>query len=245
MSCLFRKYNDAFSMKDKQIIFAQIMDNEFYTLFNYKMFVVVDKSIVMLSNADVTNLMFSDIAKRREIKEGMPAKAFIDMNGTDVGYRVFDSKKRLDHYAGNIVTDTKKHGIYFTVDEKELLRFILTAADEDFGDSIAVISLIDRSGKTIKNAHIAKGGDTPGTYRTLRFYIKDVKYLDDYIYIKHLYDIAYDRWKSLLLSDSEYGYYIKALRYYKEKGMDELVRALKDCHNYECELHGISNSADE
>ena len=48
--------------------------------------------------------------------------------------------------------------------------------------------------------------------------------------MNHLYNIAYPEFQRLINDESEYGLYRKSINYFKEKGMDQTVKALQDIH---------------
>ena len=223
---LIRKGLKGISWEEKKLLSAKIIDNDFFTIFNLLMIIENSKRIFLLNNKEVQELSYSNISQRKKIKQGISAKIF----GDKIGYRLFDSKKRKDHFAGNMVIDDKKHGIYFTIDEKEVFRFLMCASLEDFGDKIAEITFKNKNGKFICNAHIAKGNDSKGTYRARKFYIKNVYSLNNYNLVNHLYNIAYPEFQRLIDDESEYGLYRKSINYFKEKGMDQTVKALQDIH---------------
>ena len=225
------------SVDEKGKLARKIIDNDFQTVFNHVMIIKAMGKMFFLNRKDVQELAKSDISTRKKIKKGISSKKFINDVGEKVGYRIFDKNKRKDHFTGNTVTDDKKHGIYFTIDEREVFRFLMCASTEDFGDTIAEISFRNKNGKLIRNAHISKGYDTKGTYRAHRFYVRNVKSLNDYNYISHLYEEAYPGIQLLIYSDFEYGLYKKSITYFEKKDMQETVRALRDIHKKEVQKH--------
>ncbi len=233
MFFIIRKGLKNFSDEEKRKLVVKIIDNDFLTVFNLIMIIRDLKKLYLINNKDVKELVNSDISLRKKIKRGISSKTFINNVGEKVGYRLFESNKRKNHFIGNIVIDDKKHGIYFTIDEREVFRFFMCASSEDLGDSIAEISFRNKNGKLIKNAHIAKGCDSKGTYRAHRFYVKDVYSLNDYDFVNHLYEVAYPVFQNLIYDDSKYGMYRKNIKYFEEKGMHETVRALQDIHKKE------------
>lgn len=224
---LIRKGLKGISWEEKKLLSAKIIDNDFFTIFNLLMIIENSKRIFLLNNKEVQELSYCNISQRKKIKQGISAKTF----GDKAGYRLFDSKTRKDHFAGNMVIDDKKHGIYFTIDEKEVFRFLICASKEDFGDKMAEITFKNKDGKFICNAHIAKGHDSNGTYRARKFYVKNVYSLDDYNLVNHLYNIAYPEFQRLIDDEAEDGFFRKNINYFKEKGMDKTVKALQDIHN--------------
>ncbi len=233
MHYTFRKRLNTFSEEERKKIVEKIIDNDFYTVFNLTMIIRDSGKIYLINNKEVQELVDSSISCRKEIKKGISSKKFLNTVGEKTGYRIFDANRRKDHFAGNIVTDAKKHGIYFTIDEREVFRFLMSASSEDFGDTIAEISFRNKNGKLIRNAHIANGFDSNGTYRAHRFYVKKTHSLDDYDFVSHLYEVAYPNYQLLIYDDSENGLYRKSISYYDDKGMKETVRALQDIHKKE------------
>lgn len=218
-----RLIDSRFSFEEIRQIVQLINDNEFETYGTEKMVVNLGGNDVELNNFEVYELMGSDIETRIKIKRGINAEEFYFQTGVTTGYRIFDSQNRLDHKVGNKVIDSKKHGIYFTIDEKELFRFLMVSCGEDFGDSVAIISLKNPDDSFLMDVAIAKGFDTKGTYRAHCFYVLSVNTLNDYEYVCHLYNIAYDKYKILICGDM----YYDSLEYFSGKNMLETVRALK------------------
>lgn len=218
-----RLIDSRFSFEEIRQIVQLINDNEFKTYGTEKMVVNLGGNDVELNNFEVYELMGSDIETRIKIKIGINAEEFYFQTGVTTGYRIFDSQNRLDHKVGNKVIDPKNHGIYFTIDEKELFRFLMVSYGEDFGDSVATISLKNPDDSFLMDVAIAKGFDTKGTYRAHCFYVLSVNTLNDYEYVCHLYNIAYGKYKILICGDM----YYDSLEYFSGKNMLETVRALK------------------
>lgn len=94
-----------------------------------------------------------------------------------------------------------KHGIYSTIEKSEMFRFVLTNGAEKYGNSLAVISFRNKYKWPIRGAHIAKGGDTRGAYKSRIFVVKETMLFDDYGLILKLYNEADDEFKHLIKSD--------------------------------------------
>lgn len=215
--------------ENKHEIIELLNSNSFCHLFDLFVIVVLNKKIIFLTNKELNELYELSVKKLRLTKKGMSSKEFYKQKGDCVsGYRIFDSEKWKEYQEGEIITDITKHGMYFTIHENEVFRFILTNGFEGYGDSFAVISLRDRNGKPIKGAHIVKGGDTSGTFRSRKFLISRKKTLDDKELIKEQYEKASDNIKGLINVDD---LYYEAVSYYKSKGMNNTVKALRDIRN--------------
>lgn len=231
MLFIIRRRLKSFLYEERKLLIAKITENDFFTIINQIMIIKDFPQIYFLSNKEVQELYGGDISKINKRKRGMSAREFLKIVGhSSIGYRIFDSRKRSDHFAGNVVTDDKNHGIYFTIDKKEVFRYILSAALEDFGDSIAEISFINKNGNLVRDARIAKGNDTDGCYKAHRFYIKSVYSLNDCRYINDFYDESYSGFQELIKDESEHGLYRKSVNYFLKKGMCQAAKALKDIH---------------
>ena len=214
----------------KEII-ELLNENRFFSFFNRFVIIRLNKRFLCLNNSSLDELFELSVDKLsvdklRKRKKGMTAKKFLKEHGENVlGYRIFDSEKRKDHIEGRLVKDDTKHGIYFTIEKSEIFRFVLTNGAEKYGNSLAVISFRNKYKWPIRGAHIAKGGDTRGTYRSRIFVVKETMLLDDYGLIMKLYDEADDEFKNLI----KYDYFFEiAVAYYRTKEMNEVVRALID-----------------
>ena len=95
---LIRKGLKGISWEEKKLLSAKIIDNDFFTIFNLLMIIENSKRIFLLNNKEVQELSYCNISQRKKIKQGISAKTF----GDKAGYRLFDSKTRKDHFAGNI-----------------------------------------------------------------------------------------------------------------------------------------------
>lgn len=226
------KQDTMFPEDVKREIIRAIIDNDFdVNEKQNKMYVSVNDKRLILLDEDVRMLVNCSISERVKIKEGMTAKDFCIQKGTSFGYKIYDSSKHPEYVTGAYIRDTKQHGIYFITQKKDLFRFIMVNYGEDFGDSIAKISLISPQGEYVEDAHIAKGYDTDSTYRTLGFYVVETNLLNNFEYVCECYSIAKERWKRLIYDDSEYGIYQSSIRYYKQRNCDEIVRALQFLHS--------------
>ncbi len=226
----------------KRELVRKIIDNDFYVNLTHTfMYISINKMLYKLSNDVVKELVKSDIKKRLELKKGITVKEFYAKNGTYTGYRLFEKKKRPEFQEGKLVEDKRKHGLYFTTEYGDMFRILLASYFEDFGDYLAKISLVSLDGRerVVRNASISSGMDTKNTYHSRAFYVEKIQSLDDYKLIMQMYQAAPDNYKLLIFDNSETGMYMGSVKYYRDKGCNEIVRALNDIHQIEKEKRSL------
>lgn len=181
------------SFSEKQSVIAKILDNEFSVNADETVLTVnADGKNYDLDNETVKELVASGIHDRVERREGITAEQFYNVFGADAcGYKVFRDPKM--YKPGTVVTDPQSHGMYFTVRKEEVYRFLKTG----YGDYIAVIGFKDENGRNLEDVHIAKGDDTPGTYKAHRFYVHDVIDAKDSKAMDYFKSIADEKYKFL------------------------------------------------
>ncbi|MBQ3600420.1 MAG: hypothetical protein II992_04355 [Lachnospiraceae bacterium] len=227
----------------KKELVKKIIDNDFKVNMTHSvMFVSVEERKYALRDADVMELVASNIKKRLLLKRGISVKEFYKRNSTYRGYRLFDKSSRPEFQEGKLVEDKGKHGLYFTIECKDLFRILLASYFEDFGDSLAIISLIsvDGKGTPVRKASISRGMDTTNTYHSRAFYIEKIYSLDNYELILKMYEAAPDNYKLLIYDETEGGMYMGSVKYYRKKGCNEIVRALNDIHQIEKKKRGFA-----
>lgn len=232
--------NVDFTIKSELV--RKIIDNDFMVNKAHTvMFVGVGKKVYALKNDDVIELVYSSIEKRLSLKIGITVEEFYKKISTYRGYRLFDKELRPEFQEGNLVEDKGKHGLYFTIEYGDMFRILLAAYFEDFGDYLAIISLVslDGNGTPVRNASISRGMDTNSTYHSRAFYIEKIQPLNKYELILQIYEAAPDEYKLLIYDESEGGMYMGSIKYYRNKGCNEIVRALNDIHQIEKEKRSL------
>lgn len=222
------------TLEIKQKIIAKIMENDFEyeNDFSY-MYVNIDNKKFRLSNDDVYILTMLTIEQRVNKMNGISAREFAKEKGTHIGYKIFDKSSRNDFFDGNYVEGESKYGLYFTIKKEELFQFVMLSYLENFGDTIAKVSLQKPDGAYIENAAIRKGPDTENTYSSQGLYILETYSLNDYDLLINLYSIADDEHKLMAFDDTSGGHYKQSIEYFNNKNCKEAVRALEDIHKME------------
>lgn len=223
-----------YPMEQIKEIVKKVIDNDFETDDNYKLMTLnINNQIIELNDYELGRIMGYNgctVKERAIIAKGKSAEEFYNSTGTHIGYQIFNLEKHPEYREGAFIEDSKKHGIYFTIQKEELFRFIFVSYFEKFGAHIAEISL-KHNEQFVPNAAVSKDYDTQGTYRARCFYVEKIYSVNDYKLISHLFNIAPDWIKNLIVDDSENGFYNESIKYYKEKGCDQIVKAIVDIHN--------------